>query len=49
MTNKLKTITTKQSFKDVIENKLFYVDKTKQIHTLITTQSEVFLKRPRRF
>jgi hypothetical protein len=48
MKNK-KVITTNQSFKDIIEDKKLYIDKTNQIYNLIKTQEHIFFKRPRRF
>ena len=38
-----------QSFKTLIENNYLYIDKTKNIHNLITTGKYYFLSRPRRF
>jgi hypothetical protein len=49
MRNKLKKIDTIQSFSEVINKNLLYIDKTKQIHDLINNVNSVFLKRPRRF
>ncbi|NJN77974.1 MAG: ATP-binding protein [Saprospiraceae bacterium] len=39
----------KQNFRDIRENNLLYVDKTRQIYNLVTTGSLYFLSRPRRF
>jgi Predicted AAA-ATPase/PD-(D/E)XK nuclease superfamily len=38
-----------QSFQKIRENKMLYVDKTEQIHRLLTGASYSFLSRPRRF
>lgn len=41
--------TGQQNFKDIRENDLLYVDKTRQIHDLIQAGKLYFLSRPRRF
>jgi predicted AAA+ superfamily ATPase len=38
-----------QTFSELIENNYVYVDKTKEIHTMVTTGKIYFLSRPRRF
>ncbi|HPN39234.1 MAG TPA: AAA family ATPase, partial [Melioribacteraceae bacterium] len=38
-----------QTFRDIIENDLLYVDKTKEIGTLIKSGKYFFISRPRRF
>jgi hypothetical protein len=38
-----------QSFKEIIEGKYIYVDKTRLVHTLIESGKYFFLSRPRRF
>ena len=38
-----------QSFSLLMKNDLLYVDKTRQIHRLITEGRRYFLSRPRRF
>ena len=39
----------KQNFEEIIRDNLLYVDKTRQIYTLLTKGSLYFLARPRRF
>ena len=38
-----------QTFEKIVEGDYLYIDKTKEIHELITTHNYVFLSRPRRF
>jgi len=38
-----------QTFREIREDAYLYVDKTKQIHELITTNKVYFISRPRRF
>ncbi|GAA5817981.1 MAG: AAA family ATPase [Methanobrevibacter sp. CfCl-M3] len=38
-----------QTFSELIENNYVYVDKTREIHTMVTTGKIYFLSRPRRF
>ena len=39
----------RQSFKEIIQENLLYVDKTQQVYQLITRGKLYFLSRPRRF
>lgn len=38
-----------QTFSEIRENGLVYVDKTEYIHNLVSTSKYIFLSRPRRF
>jgi len=38
-----------QTFKKIIDDKCLYIDKTKDIHRLITSRDYIFISRPRRF